>query len=514
MTFSDIINHLQSNGVSIKSRYITDTIDYFGFKIVTSQMDSFQPGYLYVGEYASIRSSTLSHGCGFLFPYQQDTNILLPPDSEYTIISSDNLDMNLLKIISDCFYFDSHLSEKLSYAEMFICEMAKGRDLKYLIDTASDIIQKPIILSAFNAEWAICSGSAYFHASNYPDIQYLLENNTIPPLYYEAHIQFHTIDRCRENDVFLLDNGIFREAPRLVAGIEIDNQVIAMIVALKTKQPFAQVDYSVMQILKTTITREIRQDKGVLTSFYENQLQHLLTGSAPLTKEQNSKINLALGATPSSVFQLCVLKYNREEKVRIETILRKNSFSGCKTAITSIDSLIIMLVSHFRTHADSQLFLSELKDCLAGYTTVCLVSEYIYSLTDISSEYQLLSNALPIASYIYPDEKIILYSNIYAYHMLYNLAPHEDISLYLSTKYKVLKKYDSEYNTNYCETLFLYLTSGSRKKVADIMHIHKNTVAYRLSKINEIIDGDIEDGETRFALQQSFYIDRYINSTK
>ena len=50
------------------------------------------------------------------------------------------------------------------------------------------------------------------------------------------------------------------------------------------------------------------------------------------------------------------------------------------------------------------------------------------------------------------------------------------------------------------ETLFCYLkNNGSVKAVADEMFIHKNTIVYRMSKIKELLQADLELGEERMA---------------
>ena len=41
--------------------------------------------------------------------------------------------------------------------------------------------------------------------------------------------------------------------------------------------------------------------------------------------------------------------------------------------------------------------------------------------------------------------------------------------------------------------------NGSVKAVADEMFIHKNTIVYRMSKIKELLQADLELGEERMA---------------
>lgn len=73
---------------------------------------------------------------------------------------------------------------------------------------------------------------------------------------------------------------------------------------------------------------------------------------------------------------------------------------------------------------------------------------------------------------------------------------------------EILRRHDEEKNTEYYKTLFVYLLYersillGSEK-----LHIHKNSFLYRIQKIREMIDVDLDDPHERNYLLLSFYID-------
>ncbi len=62
-------------------------------------------------------------------------------------------------------------------------------------------------------------------------------------------------------------------------------------------------------------------------------------------------------------------------------------------------------------------------------------------------------------------------------------------------------EYDERHDANLLETLYLYLKyNGSVSRVSDEIYIHKNTILYRMGKIKELLNTDLEDGEERMAL--------------
>ena len=72
----------------------------------------------------------------------------------------------------------------------------------------------------------------------------------------------------------------------------------------------------------------------------------------------------------------------------------------------------------------------------------------------------------------------------------------------------VLRQHDLEKNTEYYRTLFVYLLYersillGSQK-----LHIHKNSFLYRIQKIRDMIDVDLDDPEQRGYLLLSYYME-------
>jgi DNA-binding PucR family transcriptional regulator len=51
-------------------------------------------------------------------------------------------------------------------------------------------------------------------------------------------------------------------------------------------------------------------------------------------------------------------------------------------------------------------------------------------------------------------------------------------------------------------TLQVYLDErGSLKRAGTSLHLHRNAVAYRIRRIAEVLDADLDDAEQRLALQ-------------
>ena len=68
----------------------------------------------------------------------------------------------------------------------------------------------------------------------------------------------------------------------------------------------------------------------------------------------------------------------------------------------------------------------------------------------------------------------------------------------------ILKKYDEESETQLLETLRIYVRNSCRQsETAETMHIHLNTLKYRLRRITELTGIDFKDYDELLYIQLS-----------
>jgi DNA-binding PucR family transcriptional regulator len=69
--------------------------------------------------------------------------------------------------------------------------------------------------------------------------------------------------------------------------------------------------------------------------------------------------------------------------------------------------------------------------------------------------------------------------------------------------------WDERRGTVLFDTLASYFDSGeNRAVVADLMHVHSNTVQQRLERVRALLHGDMGDAEFRFRLQSAVRLER------
>lgn len=97
---------------------------------------------------------------------------------------------------------------------------------------------------------------------------------------------------------------------------------------------------------------------------------------------------------------------------------------------------------------------------------------------------------------------------------IYTLISHVDdtrvLDEYVEAQLGKLLRYDELNAGSLCETLENYLSHGcNAKRTAEAMFIHRNTLNYRMKKINELLNCELEDMNQCLALKLAFLIIKY-----
>ncbi len=94
------------------------------------------------------------------------------------------------------------------------------------------------------------------------------------------------------------------------------------------------------------------------------------------------------------------------------------------------------------------------------------------------------------------------YENLGAYSVLLGVRSISELESFAVETLGRLMKHDSERNVDLLHTLTVYLMEkGSHEDIARKLHIHVNTLKYRLQKIQELLGISLDDPEERFNVQ-------------
>lgn len=105
------------------------------------------------------------------------------------------------------------------------------------------------------------------------------------------------------------------------------------------------------------------------------------------------------------------------------------------------------------------------------------------------------------------DETLCFYSDMGIYKLLMGIEDKEIIKEYYNKTIKPLLDYDTKNHSDLTDVLRCYLNhNGSVKDTADELFVHRNTINYKLNKIEELLQIDLSALNSRLEISIGFML--------
>ncbi|RFU70674.1 PucR family transcriptional regulator [Peribacillus saganii] len=245
-------------------------------------------------------------------------------------------------------------------------------------------------------------------------------------------------------------------------------------------------------------------------------IEELLTG-LPLSKQELVNKGRQFGLTPDCVWQTAIIEAdqlffdNSSEYIMElgELIEQESNKRGIKSHLHKQGNrIVLLLASHnrediigeqvYRTkHLESwSLILNPIisgwKGFRIGYGGEC-------KLWAVQKSYLEAKKAIRIGSRLDKNKQIFTFEEIEMFQLLIDASEYINMDEFVEKKIGKICDYDTKHNTDLVTTFYYYLASGgSLLDTAKHLYIHRNSVKYRIDRIKEIADVDLENFQERF----------------
>lgn len=208
--------------------------------------------------------------------------------------------------------------------------------------------------------------------------------------------------------------------------------------------------------------------------------------------------------------------FRENGKVLVGRFVQELSVYLSSSKIVSKDFEISVLNIYQKSNVEevSQRNLAHISPLLLRYGAVCGVSAPFTALSDFSHACAQASHALSYGMREFlrqsPDAKDIFhYKDVCLYLMVY-LSSHSSFDVFHNNPYlqklRYLQEYDLEHNSNLAEILYWFLFLERRATEAGkALHMHRNTVVYHVSHIEELLGLNFDDYYTRQGILLAFH---------
>ncbi|WP_270302530.1 PucR family transcriptional regulator [Baileyella intestinalis] len=277
---------------------------------------------------------------------------------------------------------------------------------------------------------------------------------------------------------------------------------IGILILIEGDHSYRQVHYEMMKTLSHVLAGFVMVHSPELlyqTDEYHQFLYNVFIG-APLESQPESYRNLKF----KSPHRLVYLKPSegtplQTSEFEFEQCIKKRV--ECQVVSNRESAVVIM------EETEAADFEKIIESYRKGPGLVAGISRPFYKNQELIEAIRDAKDAMEIGISVDPGKNIYPFEEYGMYVMIRNISRDENGMRYCHPAFVTLMEYDSEHEGSLLDTLEEFLRNGqSIKDTAENLYMHRNTVIYRLKKIEELTGVDLRDPETSFNLRFSFAI--------
>lgn len=136
----------------------------------------------------------------------------------------------------------------------------------------------------------------------------------------------------------------------------------------------------------------------------------------------------------------------------------------------------------------------------------CGVGKCYEGVNTLGKSFKQAVEAINLGAKLFVNHRVYSYFEDFIYYLLYDGLSYTQLNELYDDSLSKLARYDIASNSELVETLKCYFECRYRAKdTAQKLHLHRNTLAYRLDKIKDILECDFEDMKTNARIQMGLY---------
>lgn len=310
-----------------------------------------------------------------------------------------------------------------------------------------------------------------------------------------------------QNQSFLYKTNLGKNIPRILGRIAQNNTVYGYLIVFEVTHKLEKIDIQKANLVckaLSTIMQNLDDMESVTNSRREYFYRQLLESNIENKLEIENEI-LQFQWDFKSYFKVLSLIGIDAESHYIYLCNEINTRSEDVTSFVYKNQIILIL--NFNDETEEYKLINYIKDSCKSYSVKIGISRTFYDLSQLKIYFNQATRSRELGTIIKPDLYIYRYSE-YEYHdMIMHYNPDEWSSL-MCREYLSLKYYDKNNSTELVKTCIHYYICGLKSsKTAQDLCIHRNTLMYRLSVIEDIIKTNINDIKILDLIYHSHMID-------
>lgn len=140
------------------------------------------------------------------------------------------------------------------------------------------------------------------------------------------------------------------------------------------------------------------------------------------------------------------------------------------------------------------------------------VGRVAMGLTALRESFREAERALTLPRQVWEDAQIAFFGDVSLYELLLGVNDPALLNGFCAHWLAPLTQYDAQHHTDLIPTLHAYFeNNGNMARTAHVLNIHRNTLVYRLGRITEIVQLDMDDSNVRLNLHLALKVHKMLN---
>ena len=426
---------------------------------------------------------------GELLPEVPDLSpdtVVVINDSDYISIASGDKQEIFNELIEIFDYY-------WSWWNIDLVNAVEARDFQKAVNISSDVFQSPLILLDSAGALIACSYSRDYPLP--PKWVKYIEKNSIPMDVLAGQLAKRETGKVPGLTFVPSEYTLFDQTQCIAAMFQRDSEPTGAFFVLEA-QPFTPGDIQLAHIF-CDITNSSIGDHGDCGPLTPNSqiLKRLLSGEA-IDAALLQKLSRQY---PAPWLLLTMDNLFRSESLHLRNLIMTLEQTQIPCAAVYHQNSAVILVG--QEDADRVVTFFALQGIDSNYSIG--KSLVFLDISDVPIAYQQTEAAIFAANHTPGIHACADFALDYMWHV-FRKTPVQSI---LHPALRILQQYDSANGTRLYETLFCYLLKERNLvESAKSLHIHRNTLLYRIQRITDLSRVDLEDTYIRMYLLQSFFV--------
>lgn len=461
---------------------------------------NFQENCIYIGNLSQFPSEIPQKGIALIIRNDTGTDDILP-GIEIAEVAMETEMAELCLMIHNKLFLGHEIPE---ITNVLLSGLFSNCGINEIIDTAFVHLNNPIMVmfSKNHKNLYYSCGEDLQYEFNVPESIIRQRESAIGYTQMRKSVQLE-LQRCQP--ILIEDGDYFKGKRRALSAITqgtSSREQLGVMALFEVNQPITERDLALVSIISQMLSEKCASPafrENLIHSSYEQRLQALIVGKwmeadmewiTELFGEKPYDFSLAMvDVRTMNAYRTEALQYVFSRTIRADITLTRGSYF---IAITNLSG------------RDAAHYVHQLRELAKNDHIVIGCSDRFNDILKLKKHYGQSKMLIHYAQHFGLANQLCEFSHLKANVLIHEIADKIDLDYFVSDDLERLLEIDEEKNCEYYRTLTAWMHSGlNRETVREQLHIHRNTLAYRLERIEEILGVKLNEENTLLNLYLS-----------